>query len=426
MFTKKPYLGCRNAAEFIVLFLLASSVLNPIKAQDHEHISYRNGRAGLHMFNGAISEKDLNNLLDRSVTHAGLCDVINETTETFADDLRMLKNLDVRFVGRTAFAWSTAKNDEAHFRRVKVSAAKVHAELPNVVLQACIFEIIQPKLNRIKIPDWVFKEFGLPVVKRNFNYEAMLYDGGHRVNHWRNGSVPDMSKLETRMWFYYRARSYIDCGMEAIHFGQVLLMDDADPDYKHWHDMLTRVRNYARKNARRQLVLCDAHCFGPKHGDKLLFDFHSFPIRAKEIKGQPLKGKLSFGHGRIYGRSAGGIAPSGWKTKSLPYIVEFDNWGYSGRGGEAVGGIFIWGYDDSSWFAEMDGTYREKFLEYAIRWLKSKDPSGHLQIPTRRRIPHKKKPGGGVEMFRANTRSQANPNGSGVEETIKRVWKKTL
>ena len=102
--------------------------------------------------------------------------------------------------------------------------------------------------------------------------------------------------------------------------------------------MLSRVRDYARNHARRKIVLCDAHGFGAKHGDKLLFDFHSFPIRAKEIKGQPLKGKLSFGHGRISGRSAGGVSPSGWKTKSLPYIVEFDNWGYSGRGGEEVGG----------------------------------------------------------------------------------------
>jgi hypothetical protein len=226
------------------------------------------------------------------------------------------------------------------------------------------------------------------------------------------------------MWFYYRARRYIDSGMEAIHFGQVMLMDDADEDLVHWHDMLSRVRAYARKHARRQLVLCDAHTFGSKHGDHLLFDFHSFPLRATEVKGKPLEAKLHFGAGRIFGRSKGGLAPSGWRCKNLPYIVEFDNWGYSGKGGEDVGGIWVWGYDDMSWFAVMDEAYRGEFLEYAVRWLKDKDPNGHLQIPTRRRVAAIKKEGGGVHFFAANTRSSACPHGENVESTIKQVWAK--
>ncbi len=38
------------------------------------------------------------------------------------------------------------------------------------------------------------------------------------------GQVPDESQLETRMWFYYQAVSYIVIGCEAIHFGQVEIM----------------------------------------------------------------------------------------------------------------------------------------------------------------------------------------------------------
>jgi len=43
-----------------------------------------------------------------------------------------------------------------------------------------------------------------------------------------------MSKLETRMWFFYRATRYIDIGFEALHFGQCHLMDGADKDHKNW------------------------------------------------------------------------------------------------------------------------------------------------------------------------------------------------
>ena len=54
---------------------------------------------------------------------------------------------------------------------------------------------------------------------------GMLYPDGKRKNHWRAGqSVPDVSRPETKLWFYFLAASYIDLGCEAIHFGQAELM----------------------------------------------------------------------------------------------------------------------------------------------------------------------------------------------------------
>ena len=200
-------------------------------------------------FDGTISREVLENYLSRAVTHVGLCSTsADPTTETFEDDLRMLLNIGAKFVGRTAFVWDLPKNDNQHFREVKDAAAKVHQADPEIILQACVFEAVFPGVNRIRIPDWVFEEFGLPVESRNFNYKAMLYRNNHRVGQWRKvGSVPDMSQLETRLWFYYRSRRYIDCGIEAIHFGQVMIMNDSDPGHKHWIDLFIRVRAYARK-----------------------------------------------------------------------------------------------------------------------------------------------------------------------------------
>ena len=42
------------------------------------------------------------------------------------------------------------------------------------------------------------------------------------------GQVPDVSRPETRLWFYYQAASYIDAGCEGIHFGQVEIMNRND------------------------------------------------------------------------------------------------------------------------------------------------------------------------------------------------------
>jgi len=379
-------------------------------------------------FEGRISRQRLEHYLARAVTHAGLCDSSPDPRTTcLDDDLRMLKLLGVRFVGRAAFAWHLSRDDNAHFQRVETAAGKVHAALPDCILQACVFEIVSTKVERIPIPAWVFAAFGKPPVRRSFDYEAMLYDAGKGHDHWGQGSsIPDMSRLETRLWFYYRARRYIDAGMEAIHFGQVKLMDDADPGHRHWIDLLKRVRNDARHHARRGLVLCDAHTHGEREDGRLLFDFHSYPLRIREVPGEPMCGVLSKDEpGDIFGRSQGGITPSGWRCEAAPYLVELDNYGYSGRGGESVGGIWVWGYDEISWFAHLKPAQRANWLKYAHRWIRKNAPHGHLQMPTRRILAAPvRSDRGPIRMYHANRRSPACPGGFGVEDTIRRIWSK--
>ena len=162
--------------------------------------------------------------------------------------------------------------------------------------------------------------------KRNFRYADMLYPDGRRQNQWgRNASVPDVSRPETKLWFYFLAASYIDLGCEAIHFGQAELMNGNDRDLAHWSQVLDLVRAYAAKHARRHMVLCDAHVpsGGLVRDGQLLLDFHSFPLRIKEVPDKPQEAilKVGFSDG-IYGRSKGGVTPSGWACEHLPYLVE--------------------------------------------------------------------------------------------------------
>jgi hypothetical protein len=376
-------------------------------------------------FDKSISRSTLENYFSRAVTHSGLCSSsADPTTQILDDDIRMLRNIGAKFVGRAAFVWDLPRNEEGHFRQTKAAAAKVHKADPEIVLQACVFEAVFPGVAKIPMPAWVFKESGIPVEKRNFDYEAMLYRNGRWAGHWgKRGSVPDMSRLETRLWFYYRCRRYIDCGIEAIHFGQVKIMDDADPGHRHWIDILDRVRAYARKNARRHLVLCDAHTHGEVEDGELLFDFHSFPLRIAERKGKPQEGVLSRKHSNsIYGRSKGGVTPNGWSCKSLPYLVEFDNFGYSGKGGQSVKGIWVWGYDEISWFAHQDKEYRANWLRYAVDWVKENDPHGYVQMPARRTLAAPLE--GNIRIYRANRRSAVCPGGFDMEQAIREIWQK--
>ena len=132
-----------------------------------------------------------------------------------------------------------------------------------------------------------------------------------------------MSRPETKLWFFFLAASYIDLGVEAIHFGQTELMNGNDRDLRHYAEVLALIRSYAGGHARRHMLICDSHVpsGGLVRDGKLLMDFHSFPLRIKEVPDKPEEAELKVGHtDAIYGRSKGGVTPSGWACEHLPYL----------------------------------------------------------------------------------------------------------
>ena len=379
-------------------------------------------------FDTTISRVVLENYLSRSISFTELLhDDLSQPTDARGvdpyDNMRLLLDSGVKFVGRALMIWGSENNLSTFLARAKPFIDALHAEDPEIVLQAAAFEIVTQKVETIAVPARVFEQFGLPVVTRNFVYQDMLYANGNQVNHWGSGaSVPDMSQLETRMWFYHLTTSYIDVGIEAIHFGQVSLMDQNDRGHVGWLDMLTRVRAYARANARRHMVICDAHTptGGYVEGGKLLFDAHAFPLRIAEVAGQPFKGVLKVGYAdSLYTKSKGGITPSGWSCDHLPYLVEFDNFGSSSPGQSSTA-PFIWGWDEITWFATQSATDRDDWLRYASKWLHDNDPVAHLEMPGSRVLS----PGaaGGPRWYWANTMSPACPTGSNTEAIIREIW----
>ena len=361
-----------------------------------------------YQFDGMISREVLENYLARSSTFGSLLHL------TLEDDLRMIKNTGVKFAGRAIWMWGGESKIDELVRVGEPFAKRIHEIDPDIILQGAIFEVVTKDINNVAIPESVFEEFGVPKEPRNFSYKAMLYPFGHRHNHWsKDSSVPDMSRLETRMWFFYVAKRWIDMGIEAIHFGQVEIMDDWDRSHRHWRDIMKRIRDYAKKNARRHIVLSDAHVpsGGIVHDGNLMFDLHSFPSRPKSVKGKPYKAILEKGFSdSIYGRSKGGVTPSGWKCEALPYIVEIDNFGVSDHPGQyrESDKIHVWGWDEINWFIKQPEGYRNEWLEYAYNWVRKTDKNGYFQLPLRR--------------FEHYSASMNPPKGMRQEETIKKIW----
>jgi hypothetical protein len=144
-------------------------------------------------------------------------------------------------------------------------------------------------------------------------------------------------------------------------------------------------------------------------------------LRIKEVPDKPQEAILEMGFSDgIYGRSKGGATFSGWKCQHLPYLVEIDNWGVSKQPGQAnAGGIWIWGYDEITWFAHQSQQYRSNWLGYAWHWVRQTDPNGYLEMPGSRTLVS---PLDGKQWYFANRTSRSVPDGFGDEAAIHAIW----
>ena len=383
-------------------------------------------------FQNAVSEPVLKNYLARSMIHS-----LFDNVDTADEGLRMIYYTGTKYVGRALAAWGMGSYETALYPRYQELIAQAHSVDPDIVFEACIFETTFRSIEQIAIPSWVFEAFGQPVVTRNFDYESMLFTDGTFVNHWGSeASVPDMTRLETQMWFYYRACCYIDAGFEGLHMGQVHLMGRNDTGFACWQSVLNKIRAYASEHAGRKFVFINAHTHGVKGPDgKLLFDFHSYPMRGRSPSGSvahapsesnPQEIVLQVGyHDSIYQKSLGGITPSGWSTASLPYFVELDNFGQdlSKLDQPTTGSAEYqwWGLDEISWFANQPKWYRTQWLSNAYQWVKSTDSAGFMEMPGTRTAALRS--GGSVQqlMYHANSRLFLK-DGFDDELTIRNIW----
>ncbi|HLY41877.1 MAG TPA: twin-arginine translocation signal domain-containing protein [Terracidiphilus sp.] len=372
-------------------------------------------------FNRTISREVLGNYLSQAICMEGLLN----GRGYFDDNIRMLGNVGAKYIARSICLWGGEATLLDNFARARQQVPQALAADKDRVLEACIFEIVTPQVEQVSVPDWAFVALGMPVEKRTFRYEAILYPPEKRTRSWgKMGGVPDVSRPETQLWFYFLAASYIDLGFEGIHWGQVEIMDHSDPHHDHYARVFGLARDYAKRHARRGMVLCNAHVpsGGLLRDNQLLLDFHAFPLRIKEVPDHPQQAVLQVGYlDSIFLRSRGGRTYSGWECAHLPYLVELDNYGASRHPGQAgQGDDWVWGYDEISWFANQSKEYRSQWLRYASDWVKKTDPDGYLEMPGSRT---ETSPLNHRGWYFANRPSAAVPDGLDDEDTIRAIWK---
>ncbi len=372
-----------NAGRIAVLTLLAAALLGGCGSPESP-VQPAPPALDYH-FAGGISREVLLNYLSRALTTSELCLGFRCPGFAWDQNLRLIAELQPKFLGRAVYVWGWEDEYLAHLLALPAKVTAIHAIDADIVVQGCVFEIVTADVEKVAVEARVQAAFGLDPVVRNFDLEAM----GSEAVTWHTAAVlPDITRLETQLWFLQLAMIYIDGGVEAIHFGRLEAVAKHDHDLAATAALLDLVRAYARVHARRQWVLLDAHTHGLARDGRLLLDFHSWPLRLREVGGAGERDViLQAGFlDAIYGRSRGGVTPSGWRASSLPYLVEFDN-GYAGTvPGACDLPECVWGDDEITWFAGLSPARRDAALRRLHAAVTALDPWARLQLPAMRPI----------------------------------------
>lgn len=323
--------------------------------------------------------------LERAITMSSVLHLYPASIAQWPANLELMEQLQPTLVGRAAVIWGWEHLMLRSLIGARHRVAALHARVPGAVVQGCIFEFVSRDVEQVRVPAHVLEAFGLPARSRPYRFEDMLTrDQPQWFPGWgQEAAVPDITRQETQLWFFHLATLYVDAGLEAIHLGNLERMANSDPGFAVTEDVLRRIRDYAAEHGRRGWVMLDAHTHGVVRSGRLLLDFHSFPMRPREVGDPALQDvvlEAGFQNG-IYGRSRGGVTPAGTPVERQRFLVELDN----GYAGPTAGGCelpeCVWGSDEITWFAAQSAERRNELLTYFWHRVRELDPQGRFQMP---------------------------------------------
>jgi hypothetical protein len=441
-----------------------------------------------------MPEDVMHNYLDRAITMAGLSNSVSDgngpAATQHAQDMQMILDIKPKFIGRMAYCWGGFQNlfpsvsgttvYPGTFDLLTADIAAVHAMDNDIICQAFLCEYVDGSCNGIVIPDYVLLEFGYIIypdgtsnhttstgsLTKYFDIDSMLYADPLLPSTDGHANNPDITQIETKMWYYWLATQYINCGCECIDItGMPLMshMDNPNGNKDTW-DLSLKIRTYATTVARNGAILITtihqpelgyydvpSKPVLPNWQRQLLSDYvalgiyYNRPVNWNTIcrdGNQPVQ--LFPGiTGSIIQMTMCGISPQGWYTSHNPYILEFDN-GLSAPNNDLCGVApapidypDCYGCDNINWFlfqgilsanfyhpdpTVSDADLKNLILRYTYYALKCLDPYGHLQLPARRICQNANL--GYQTWYRANTYDPSvdYPAGYSQQQTIKDLW----
>jgi len=333
--------------------------------------SGRPGFAGTWDFNGQseLTKDKIQAFLGRAVTHFETASFRGFDQTEWLRTRKFIKDTGAKFIHGAELSWGRSYPDRTYWEQCKVRLADLHATtgLKDVIVEGFIAEHIGSNADSTLIPDWLWQEMEAQGINKSrtksprdaggrhyFHYESFFQGDWPHINRWGQGqSVPDITQTETKLYFRYLLREYIDAGFESIWFGGLLLAGHADENNNALKELCTYARQYAARHGRRGAVLFTSHCAGRTHDGRELLDYAAFPSRMRyTVGGSGIE--INTAHSDAGVRDLIGILEN---MSDLPVLLEIDNYACSPSPPIGSGA-----YDEITGFAAKPPLVRRAFL----------------------------------------------------------------
>lgn len=274
---------------------------------------------------------------------------------------QFLQNTGTKFIHWAHLLWGQSPPD---WKTLSAEIDAVHNSTwgRDIVYEAGVMEAIyRGATDRAFIPDWLYKcmeELGInktrkpgPNGPRYFSYENMFDRNAAdwppaNIGRWSrdkdgkdDGSVPDITMVETQLWYAYLITEYIDAGFEGIMFGGLELtgVRDAAAGNECMYELSQFCKRLAASRAYRRAVFMSTHHYCVAYKGQLepdspkIFTHMTWPSR--------MFYSSKFNHGMETGLNATDDGQHRTAAElqmvikkppfDLPVLIEIDNYGPS-------------------------------------------------------------------------------------------------
>lgn len=363
----------------------------------------------------------LDRYLSKSMNMTLLYSLINQPT-VYNGELNLLKNLTPGYISAIG-AWGLSETQMipntttgSIYNNEKqciwdVDNIYINASVRIPIFEASLYEAVTTDINNVAIPYFVVSAFqgdpdfiaayGNNSYPTQFNINQIKNTASNmqpsQIGYQPNTYVPDINRIQTRMWFYYLATVYIDMGCNSLSMAWFdrTFANDA-PGYTKTYDLFTKIRTYAQNN--NTFVLITAGVDRPIYynfTNQLIFDFLQSPIRpdpttnsyASTPCSAQYMAEINFAalNPQFQGYT-GGISPDGIAIDNIPVVFVFDASGSFGYNGWPTGiqgnGNGPWNVDEITWYYLLGEQCQSYFLKNAANAIKNDViHRGYLEMP---------------------------------------------
>lgn len=325
----------------------------------------------------------------------------------YCQDIQLCVDLKAAMIKDVASVWvrsTQLQQGSMYLKAAKQAVIDINhaydcAGLIRPIIGANILEYIDTDGKDIRIPSYVIAAFS-----NDPDFNPAIYNVNNPpffnpVHITSNGAVagtPDIDKIETRMWVYYCATTYIDLGYKTFSMDLVCwsLSDlHSDPTHEKTYRLLNMIRSYAQQ-AGSFVVFCGLH--GYTYNGTTLFDYEGGPLWPDETTTSLTTACNGYLNTKIvddsiavplHTISSGTMPLLGCYVDRIPFMMDVEfhtsNCGTPGVASPSDR-TCSWGYDETTWFATLGEQCKSDYINYWYTLARSYYYRGFFIMPGRK------------------------------------------